>query len=407
MSLDGEVSPMYNKQEFFSRKFELDGSGMIIQGKMPGASSPVRVVVENGIITRIEPYEEGTSSDFGGPELYLCPGFFDLQVNGYAGVDFNGKGLTPEGLHRSAQSLAFSGVTHFFPTLITASHNRIVGQLKILTHACENDSLLRRMCPGFHLEGPSISSEDGPRGVHPHQFVRPPQWEEIERFQEACSGRIRVITLAPEVEGAIPFIERAAEEGIVIGLGHTNAPEEVLEDALRAGARLSTHLGNGAHAVLPRHRNPIQRQLAMDGLMATIITDGIHVPGYVVKNLVRGKGIDRVLLGTDSTAGAGAPPGKYTLGELEVEVGQDRVARLAGTGYLAGSALAINCAINNLIRFAEVDLAAAIQIVCKNGGKLFPEVEGSIVPKSPANLVLFEYREELVIKGTWIHGEKI
>ena len=144
--------------------------------------------------------------------------------------------------------LARSGVTHFLPTLITASHEKIVHQLKTLARAFEIDPFVRKMCPGIHLEGPYISPEDGPRGVHPRDFVRPPRWEEAERFQEVSGGRIRIITLAPEMEGAIPFIEASAARGMVIGLGHTHAEEAVLEEAVRAGARISCHLGNGAHS---------------------------------------------------------------------------------------------------------------------------------------------------------------
>jgi len=380
---------------------------MIIQGKIPGARDPVSILVEGGTVARVEPYRQETHFDFGGPDLYLCRGFFDPQVNGFGGVDFNGNDLTLEGIHQAVLSLAATGVSRFFPTLITASHEKIIRQLKILAKAYENDSLFKRMCPGFHLEGPYISTEDGPRGAHPRHFVRPPQWEELERFQEACGGKIRVITLAPEVEGAIAFIEKAVARGMVVGLAHTNASEEILEEAVRAGARLSCHLGNGAHAILPRHRNPIQKQLAMDGLMASIIADGIHLPDYVVKNFVRGKGIDRILLTTDSMAGAGAPAGKYTLGDLEVEIGEDRTARLAGTPYLAGSTLTMDQAINNVIRFTGVNLVAAIQMAARNGGKLFPEVEEQILPGHPADLVLFGYKEELVVRQTWIHGEKI
>jgi N-acetylglucosamine-6-phosphate deacetylase len=381
---------------------------MIIQGRVPETHQTVNVVVEGGVVSRIEPIEEGPSRDFQGPYLYICRGFFDPQVNGIAGVDFNGKDLTPEGLHRAVHSLALFGVTRFLPTIITASHDRMARQLKILRDALEDNLLFRRMCLGIHLEGPYISLEDGPRGAHPREFVRLPRWEEIERFQEVCHGRIRCITLAPELEGSIPFIERAVEKGIVVGIGHTNASEEILEDAFRAGARLSCHLGNGAHAVLPRHRNPIQKQLSMDGLMASIIVDGIHLPDYVVKNFIRGKGIGQILLTTDSMAGAGAPPGKYTLGDLEVEVRpDDRSARLAGTPYLAGSTLTMDRAVSNVTRFANVDLSAAIQMASQNGGKLFPEVEGKITSGCQADIVLFEYKEELVIKSTWIHGEKI
>ena len=380
---------------------------MIIQGKLPGTENPVNVTIEGGIISHIEPFREGTLHHFGGPDLYICPGFFDPQVNGFAGVDFNGKGLTHEGILRAAQCLALSGVTRFFPTLITATHEKIERQLKILTSALEEYSLLRRMIPGIHLEGPYISPEDGPRGAHPREAVRPPDWDEFKRFQKVCNGKIRCITLAPEMEGAIPFIEKAVASGVVVGLGHTDASEAVFEDALRAGARLSTHLGNGTPAILPRHQNPTQKQLSMDGLMASIIVDGIHLPDYVVKNFVRAKGIERILLTTDSMAGAGAPPGKYTLGDLEVEVGPDRAVRLVGTPYLAGSALTMDRAINNIIGFAGVDLMNGLQMSRKNGEKLFPEIAGEIVPGSPADIVLFEYKDEMRVKETWVNGEKM
>ena len=380
---------------------------MIIRGKIPGTKSPVNIIVENGKVVQMEPYQKGSSCDFGGTDLYLCPGFFDLQVNGFGGVDFNSPLLTPEGLHQAGRSLASTGVTHFFPTLITSSHERMVHQLKIIADALRNDSLLRKMCLGIHLEGPYISPEDGPRGVHLHEFIRLPQWEELERFQEICEGRIKCMTLAPEVKGAIPFIEKAVAYGMVIGIGHTNASGEVIEEAVQAGARFSCHLGNATPKPLPRHQNPIQKQLAMDQLMASIITDGVHLPPDVVKNTIRAKGIDRIVLATDSMAAAGASPGRYTLGDLEVEVNSDRIARLVGTSRLAGSTLTMDRAMTNVIQFAEIDLASAIQMAAKNAQKLFPEVEGEIIPGHSADLVLFEYQRELVVRSTWINGEKI
>ena len=381
---------------------------MIIQRRAPRTERIVNVSIEGDVIKSIEPADRKTPYDFGGPDPFLCRGFFDPQVNGYAGVDFNGKDLTQERLQKAARSLAASGITRFLPTLITASHEKLVQQLKIMAEAMDKDSLFAVMCLGIHLEGPYISPGDGPRGVHPRDFIRLPNWEEVERFQEACRGHIRCITLAPELEGAIPFIEKAVERGIVIGLGHTNASGEILEDAFRAGARLSSHLGNGAHAILPRHRNPIEKQLSMDGLMASIIVDGIHIPDYAVRNYIRAKEVDRVLLTTDSMAGAGAPGGRYTLGDLEVEVRpDDRSARLVGTSRLAGSTLTMDQAISNVIGFTGVDLASAIQMAGKNGGRLFPEAGGDIVPGCPADIVLFEYKENVVVTSTWIDGEKI
>jgi N-acetylglucosamine-6-phosphate deacetylase len=365
------------------------------------------VFVENGKVIQVSPYQKGASYDFGGTDLYLCSGFFDPQVNGFAGVDFNSPYLSSEGLQRAALSLASTGVTHFLPALITSSHQKMVRQLRIIGDALGNDPLLGKMCVGIHLEGPYISQEEGPRGVHPREFIRLPRWEELERFQEACGSRIECVTLAPEVKGAIPFIEKAAAQGMVIGIGHTDASEELLETAVQAGARLSCHLGNAPSALLPRHRNLIEKQLAMDQLMASIIADGIHLSPGLLKEYVRAKGMDRIVLTTDSMAGAGSSPGRYTLGDLEVDVGLDRAARLAGTSRLAGSTLTMDRAVTNVIRFAGIDLPSAIRMAAKNVQKLFPEAGREIAPGRSADLVLFEYQRELVVRSTWIEGEKI
>jgi N-acetylglucosamine-6-phosphate deacetylase len=209
------------------------------------------------------------------------------------------------------------------------------------------------------------------------------------------------------VKGAIPFIKRAAALGIIIGIGHTHATEEVLEEAVEAGARLSCHLGNAPSAFLSGYQNLIEKQLAMDPLMVSIIADGVHLPQDVVKTYVRTKGINRIILTTDSMAGAKASPGRYTLGDIDVEVGPDRTARLASNSRLAGSTLTMDWAVTNAIRFAEIDLTSAIHMVTRNAKKLFSEVRGEILPGCSANLVLFEYQGELVVRSTWIDGERI
>jgi len=380
---------------------------MIIQGKIPGTESAVNIMIEKGKVVRVDPYQKGSRCDFGGTNFYACPGFFDPQVNGFAGVDFNSPRLAPEGLHQAVLSLASTGVTRFLPTLVTSSHERMVSQLKILAEALRKVPLLKKMCLGIHLEGPYISPEEGPRGAHLREFVRPPQWEELEKFQEACEGRIKCVTLAPELEGAIPFIERAVTHGIVIGVGHTRATEKDLERAVQAGARLSCHLGNAPSARLPRYRNLIEKQLVTDQLMASLIVDGIHLPPDVVKNYVWAKGINRIVLTTDGMAGAGAPPGRYTLGDQEVEVTPDRAARSVSTSRLAGSTLTMDRAIANVILFSGIDLASAIRMAAKNGQTLFPEVRGEMISGALADLVLFEYQKGLTVRSTWIEGEKI
>jgi N-acetylglucosamine-6-phosphate deacetylase len=363
--------------------------------------------IEGGNISRIEPITNRSGPERVDPDLYLAPGFFDPQVNGFAGVDFNGKDLTPDDVHRAAQAVSVTGVTTFFPTLITASLDRLTHQLRILKEAIENDPLVSNMCRGIHLEGPYISSVEGPRGVHPVQFIRPPQWEEFERLQEACGGRIKLITLAPEKEGSLHFIEKAVSSRVVVGIGHTEASQEILDAACEAGARLSTHLGNGIGNLILRHRNPFQKQLSMDGLMASIIADGIHLPDYVVRNIVKAKTPERILLCTDAISAAAQPPGRYGLADLEVEVGEDYRTRLAGTDSLAGSTLSMPKAIKNMIKFAEIDLRTAIKMATENGRKLFPEMIGTIAPDQPANLVIFRFKEELMVEKTILLGEEI
>ncbi len=380
---------------------------MIIQGKILGTESPVDIEVEKGKVIRIQPCQEGSPCDFGGADLYLCAGFFDPQVNGFAGVDFNSPRLTPEGLHQAARSLTSTGITCFLPTLITSSQEKMIRQLKIIAGALKSDPLLQKMCRGIHLEGPYISPEDGPRGVHPREDVRLPQWEELEKFQEVCEGRIKCLTLAPELKGAIPFIKKAVARGIVIGIGHTHATEETIEEAVLAGARLSCHLGNATPKPLSRHRSLIRKQLVTDRLMVSIIADGIHLPREIVRDFIQTKGIDGIVLTTDSMAGAGASPGRYTLGDLEVEVGSDGAARSVITSRLAGSTLTMDHAVTNVIQFAEIDLRSAIRMATRNGQELFREVRGEIVPGDSADLVLFEYPGIVKVRSTWIEGETI
>jgi N-acetylglucosamine-6-phosphate deacetylase len=380
---------------------------MILHSKLIDNDQMATLHIEGGNISRIEPIANRSGLERADPNLYLAPGFFDPQVNGFAGVDFNGKDLTPDDVHRAAQAVSATGVTTFFPTLITASFDRLTHQLKILKEAIENDPLVSKMCRGIHLEGPYISSVEGPRGVHPVQFIRPPQWEEFERLQEACGGRIKLITLAPEKEGSLHFIEKAVSNRVVVGIGHTEASEEILDAACEAGAKLSTHLGNGIGNLILRHRNPFQKQLSMDGLMASIIADGIHLPDNVVRNIVKAKTPERILLCTDAISAAAQPPGRYGLADLDVDVGDDGTTRLVGTGGLAGSTLSIPRAISNLIKFTGVDLRTTIKMATENGRKLFPKMIGTIAPDQPANLVVFRFKEELMVEKTILLGEEV
>ncbi|MCA9036374.1 MAG: hypothetical protein KDA91_14665, partial [Planctomycetaceae bacterium] len=204
--------------------------------------------------------------------------------------------------------------------------------------ACLGNKLVAGMVRGIHLEGPSISDQDGPRGAHPRQHVRPACLKELERWQEASGGMIRLITLAPESPGAVDFIRSATARGIVISIGHTAAAPDQIHAAIHAGATLSTHLGNACAAMMNRHRNIFWPQLADDRLSVSVIADGWHVPGDMLKCIVRCKSYDRLLLTCDVSGFGGCDPGSYQAGGVAVDVLDDGRIVVAGqTEFLAGS----------------------------------------------------------------------
>ncbi len=380
---------------------------MLLRGRRPEDNRVVELELEGGRISRFRVAEERANPNDRDPSVYVSSGFFDPHINGFAGVDFNTDGLRAADFHRAARAIALTGVTAFFPTLITASAERLLGQLKTLAGILESDPFLSRICPGIHLEGPFVSPLDGPRGIHPAQHIRLPQWDEFQALQSASRGKIRLLTVAPEQEGALPFIERVARSGVVVAIGHTAASEETLDAALSAGATLSTHLGNGMGTPLHRYRNVFQKQLAMDGLMATVIADGIHLPGYVVKNIIRAKGDRRILLITDALSAADQAPGNYRLGEVDLVLTADATARVAGTNALAGSTLSLPRAITNVIRWSGAELGDAIRMATENARKLFPSLLGTLAEDQPANLVFFRYEEEIKVEKVYFRGETI
>ena len=278
------------------------------------------------------------------------PGFFDIQVNGFAGVDFNSGELTVEQVERAIAALRAGGVTRFLPTLITGPLDRFSRCARTLT-AAANPAIA-----GIHMEGPYISPRDGARGAHPAAHTRAASLDDFARRQEAAEGRITLVTLAAEVPGALPLIEHLAREGVRVALGHSDAAPPLVHDAIRAGATMCTHLGNGCAAVLPRHPNLIWEQLAADELLASFIVDGHHLPPATVKAAIRAKSPTRTILTTDAMAAAGCAPGPYRIGELDIVVGQDRRVSLSGTPYLAGSALTMTEAVANTVKFTGMTL---------------------------------------------------
>jgi N-acetylglucosamine-6-phosphate deacetylase len=344
-------------------------------------------------------------ADTGG--LWLAPGFIDLQVNGFAGVDYNHRETSHEEIARSLRVQFATGVTRLCPTVITGPPDAMAACLANLAAA-------REAIPGgeaiegFHVEGPHISPEHGPRGAHPLEWVRPPDIEEYRRWQDAARGRIRLITLSPEWPEAPRYIERITADGVVASIGHTKATSQQIADAVDAGATLSTHLGNGAHQTLSRHPNYLWDQLAEDRLMADFIVDGIHLGAAFLKASIRAKGIERSVLVTDASTPAGATPGRYYLGEQPVDLTTDGRVVLAGTDRLAGSALDMATGVANLMRIAGLSLGDAMRMASINpaiAGRIEGRTRG-IAPGERADFVQFRMRQPdtVQVAATWISG---
>jgi N-acetylglucosamine-6-phosphate deacetylase len=278
------------------------------------------------------------------------PGFVDLHVNGFAGVDFNTPGCSAEQLQYAGHILKTTGVTRYLPTLITSSFERFAQCAKPFRDL--NDPAI----VGLHMEGPYISGVDGARGAHPRDHVAPASIEDFKRRQEAAGGRIVLVTLAPEASGAIKLIEYLATTPVRIAIGHTLAGREELRDAIQAGATMSTHLGNACQQMLHRHHNVLWEQLAADGLLASLIADGHHLPASVLKTMVRAKTPSRVILVSDAVSAACSPTLDHKLGDLDIHLSADGRVTLPGTAYLAGSALTMDAAVGNAVRFTGLDL---------------------------------------------------
>jgi N-acetylglucosamine-6-phosphate deacetylase len=355
----------------------------------PLTGTLIRIHEENGRIRSVEKPTDGNR------DVWVAPGLIDIQVNGFAGVDYNSPDTPQDEIARSIEEIRSTGVTRFCPTVITGSNDNICGSLRNLARARRELPDGASMC-GFHVEGPWISPVDGPRGAHPKEHVRPPTIEEFDQFQDAAEGHIRLLTLAPEAEGAIGVIEQLAEKGIIVAIGHTGASEAQIHEAIAAGATISTHLGNGSHGQVPRHENYIMYQMAADELWASFIVDGIHLPPAFVKVGVRAKGVDRSILVTDAVPPAGCPPGIYRFGHLEVELTANMRVELTDSRRLAGSALRMDRALGNLMRFAGLPLPEALKTATCNParGIGLEGRKGFLQPGDLADFIFFKFDPE-------------
>ena len=363
--------------------------------------APVEITI---VDDQVQSIREVAAAD---TNIQIAPALIDIQVNGFAGFDLNTATVTSEDVCAMVRALWRVGTGFLCPTVVTGAFDGICNSFRAIVAACKTDALVAHSVIGIHLEGPYISAKDGPRGAHPLEHVRDPDWDEFQRWQDIAEGNISIVTLAPEKKGAIPFIEKLVANGIVVALGHTNASADNIRAAIDAGAKLSTHLGNGAHALIRRHPNYIWEQLGADELWASLIVDGHHLPPSVAKSMIRAKTLDRCILVSDAVALAGMEPGTYQFAGKSVELTEDRCVRLVGTEYLAGSAIELARGIENSVRFAAISLKEAVSLATLQPMRL---LDAKAQVESETNLILFEWdaaQYEINLIATIVGGELV
>jgi N-acetylglucosamine-6-phosphate deacetylase len=294
---------------------------------------PFRVRWTAGTITHIESPTVPPTLD-----VWIAPPLFDVQVNGYAGVDFQQDGVTEAALLRAVRALRADGCARFLLTLITDEWPKLTARLKHLRSLRAQSDELKSAIAGWHIEGPFLSAEPGFHGTHDPKLMVDPMPEHILELRALTGDDPLLLTVSPERKGTLEAITFATARGIKISLGHTNASAEILAQAVLAGATMFTHLGNGCPRELERHDNILWRVFETPGLIASLIPDQIHVSPALFRLQHRALG-DRIFYTTDAMAAAGAPPGRYTIGKLDVEVGANQIVRQPGKTNFAGSAL--------------------------------------------------------------------
>jgi N-acetylglucosamine-6-phosphate deacetylase len=367
-----------------------------LNGLNPQDGKPIEITVRDGIIQAITASRHQD-------DQWLSRGFVDLQVNGYGGEDVNMDEPDPQAIIRLTAQMIAAGVTTYVPTIITASEGKITAALRAVAIARQSSTLVAGCIPYVHVEGPHISALDGFRGAHPAEHVRPPDLAEFARWQRASGGLVGMVTLSPHFAESEDYISKLSALGVHTSIGHTHASPEEISKAVDAGARLSTHLGNGIAGMIPRHANPIWTQLSEDRLTATLIADGHHLPADTIKAMIRAKGMGRAILVSDAVALGGLPAGVYdTPIGGRVELHSDGRLSLAGTEFLAGAALPLKDGIARAMTMAGISLGDSIRMATENPGR-FAGGAGIMQVGMPADLVCFRIESG----GTGLRIEKV
>jgi N-acetylglucosamine-6-phosphate deacetylase len=325
----------------------------------------------------------------------LSPGLIDLQINGYCGHDLNGAMLAASEVEALSDELCTVGVAAYLPTLITASEQSLCQRIAAIKKAQQTLPRSKSMIAGIHVEGPSISLKKGPLGAHPAQHVRRPSIDEFERWQEAAEGLVSMITIAPEVDGAIEYIRHVSRQGVCVSLGHCDASEEDIVRAVDAGAKMSTHLGNGIDSMIPRHPNAIWAQLAEDRLSASLILDGHHLPSSTARSMIRAKGVNRAILISDSVQFAGMAAGRYSsnIGG-EVDVSEEGRVSMAGTPYLAGSGTSLLDIVSGFPQFVGMPFFDGLTMATHNPAAMLGRCATLCVGER-ADFILFDLNDNV------------
>jgi len=365
---------------------------MIFRAKHYQTEQMVDVNCNNGKIVSVEQAGNFVPDH---QAAYIAPAFFDLQINGAMGVAFSDINLDESGIRKVLSVCRLHGISAICPTIITNAHDVLLHGFNTLRKACESDPAIDRAMPCFHLEGPYISSEDGARGAHLKQHVRNPNFDEFNQYQAASGNRIKLLTLAPELPGAIDFIRKINLEGVVVSIGHTAASPALIREAIAAGASLSTHLGNGSHAMWPRHENYFWEQLGCDSLSASIITDGHHLPEALIKTIVRVKPFEKQIITCDASGLAGMPPGKYSMWNQKIEILPSGKVVVPGTPFLAGSGSFTDDCVAHLISLGLIPRSQAIEMATNAPRRLLQLPESKIEVGNIANLILFDSNKDV------------
>lgn len=291
--------------------------------------------------------------------------YFDLQVNGYGGVDFNSDDLRADDLHRACEMVRRDGVAQILATVITEALPQMCGRIARIAQLREQDELAREVIAGFHIEGPWLNETAGFRGAHPPDAMRPANLDDAARLLEAGAGLVKLVTLAPERDSGAATTKWLSEQGVCVAGGHSDASLEDLQRATDNGLSLWTHLGNGCPGTLARHDNIVQRVLSFsDRLWPCFIADGVHLPFFALKNYLRAADISRCVVVSDAVAPAGLGPGIYSFARWTVNVGEDLAVRAPDNSHLVGSAVTMKQSVENLRAQLGLD-DAAITMLCE------------------------------------------